>query len=144
MKVKLQVVERINLLQILPREGDFLTLKIVRQLRESLSFKDAEHDKLKFKYLWRCSKCGNTGEETSATVTIVECKVCASNMENTGQITWNKEVAEENVKEVDMKNTVFTICADALKRLNDDKKLTDAHFNLYEIFCVEKAGEEKV
>lgn len=143
MKVKLQVAERINLLSILPREGDFLTLKIVRQLRESLSFKDAEHDKLKFKYLWKCSKCGQTKEETSATVIVVECKICSSKMENTGQITWDGIVAAEVIKEVDMKNKAFTLCADALKKLNDEKKLTEAHFNLYEKFCAEEI-EEKV
>jgi len=140
MKVKLQVVERINLLSILPRESDFLTLRIVRQLRESLSFKDIEHDKLQFKYLWRCSKCEHVHEETSATVNIMECPICSSKMENTGQITWNGKVAKE--KEIEMGNKAFTICSDALKKLNDEKKLTEAHFGLYEKFCTEEEEEE--
>jgi len=40
--MKLQVVDRITLLNILPEKGDFLTLKIVRKLREELSFSEDE------------------------------------------------------------------------------------------------------
>jgi hypothetical protein len=40
--VELSVLERIALLGILPREGNFLTLKILRQLREALSFSEEE------------------------------------------------------------------------------------------------------
>ena len=35
-------MERIALLQILPQEGDFLTLKIVHDLRQALSFTEEE------------------------------------------------------------------------------------------------------
>ncbi len=42
MKIKLSVFERLVLLNILPKEGNFLTLKIVRQLREGLSFEEKE------------------------------------------------------------------------------------------------------
>lgn len=37
------VAERIHLLNLLPAEGDITTLRIVRQLREALSFSEAEH-----------------------------------------------------------------------------------------------------
>jgi len=40
--MKLQVIDRITLLNILPEKGDFVTLKIVRQLREELSFSEDE------------------------------------------------------------------------------------------------------
>jgi len=46
--LKLSVFERINLLSILPKEGDFTTLKIIRQLREDLSFTEEEHKALQF------------------------------------------------------------------------------------------------
>ena len=42
MKLKLSVYERLVLLNILPKEGNFITLKIVRQLREGLSFNEKE------------------------------------------------------------------------------------------------------
>ena len=42
--MKLSVRERFMLLSILPPEGNFATLRIVRQLREALSFSEAEHE----------------------------------------------------------------------------------------------------
>ena len=48
-KMNLQVGERLVLLSILPQEGDFTTLKIVRDLRESLSFSEEEHKTYGFK-----------------------------------------------------------------------------------------------
>ncbi len=41
--MKLNVQERLALLNTLPKEGDFTTLKIVRELRENLSFSEQEH-----------------------------------------------------------------------------------------------------
>ena len=40
--MKLTVIERVSLLGVLPTEGNFVTLKIVRQMRESLSFTEDE------------------------------------------------------------------------------------------------------
>lgn len=42
------MLERLALLSVLPKEGDFLTLKLVRQVREDLTFSEAEHEALKF------------------------------------------------------------------------------------------------
>lgn len=39
------------LLNILPREGTIMTIKIVRELREALSFSEAEHKSLNFQKL---------------------------------------------------------------------------------------------
>jgi hypothetical protein len=47
--MKLTVLERITLLGVLPAEGDFVTLKIVRELRENLSFGEDEIKDLKVK-----------------------------------------------------------------------------------------------
>ncbi len=44
----LSVRDRLILLSIIPQEGDFLTLKITRKLRESLSFSEEEHKLYKF------------------------------------------------------------------------------------------------
>ena len=46
--MKLNVLERIMLLDVLPKEGSFVTLKIVRDLRSDLSFSEEEHKKFKF------------------------------------------------------------------------------------------------
>lgn len=45
----LSVYDRLMLLNILPKEGDFTTLKIVRTLRDNLSFSEEEHAALQFK-----------------------------------------------------------------------------------------------
>ena len=47
--MELGVFQRIILLNIMPKEGDFTTLKIVRKLREDLSFTEEEHKVLEFK-----------------------------------------------------------------------------------------------
>ena len=46
--MELNTFERLILLAILPKEGNFITLKIVRQLRESLSFTEEEVKVLNF------------------------------------------------------------------------------------------------
>jgi len=46
--VNLSVLERLVLLNVLPREGTVTTVKIVRELRETLSFSEEEHAALKF------------------------------------------------------------------------------------------------
>jgi hypothetical protein len=45
--MKFEVSERIRLLAILPEKGNLLTLKIVRELREELSFSEDEHKAMK-------------------------------------------------------------------------------------------------
>lgn len=46
--MNLNVKERLILLSILPQEGSYTTLKIVRQLKEDLSFSEEEHEKYNF------------------------------------------------------------------------------------------------
>ena len=45
----LQIGERLVLLDNLPREGDYTTLKIIRELREALSFTEEEHKTYNFR-----------------------------------------------------------------------------------------------
>ena len=47
--MKLSVNDRLILLGVIPREGDFTTLKIVRNMRDELSFTEEEHKKLNFR-----------------------------------------------------------------------------------------------
>jgi len=46
--LKLNTAQRLVLLDVLPKEGNYTTLKIVRKLKESLSFSEEEHKRLKF------------------------------------------------------------------------------------------------
>lgn len=45
--MKLNVQERVVILQILPAEGDFSTLKILRELQAVLGFSEEDHKKFK-------------------------------------------------------------------------------------------------
>ena len=65
--MQLNVQERFALLSLLPTQGDFVTLRVVRELREALSFSDEEHKRLQFKWVddgrvtWEAS--ADEGEE---------------------------------------------------------------------------------
>lgn len=76
----LKVLERVTLLSILPEQGDFVTLKILRKLRESLTFEEYEFSQLKIQQSDNQIKwdptCDNGKEITigeKATDIIVEC-----------------------------------------------------------------------
>ena len=47
--MRLSVNDRIILLGIIPQQGDFTTLKIIRDMREELSFSEEDHKILKFR-----------------------------------------------------------------------------------------------
>lgn len=49
--MKLSVLERLVLLNVLPAQGTVTTIRIVSDLRKALSFSEAEHKKLKFNQL---------------------------------------------------------------------------------------------
>ena len=57
--MELTVLERLVLSNVLPKEGTFTTLKLVRQLREALSFDELEHKKLDFKQVGEQVKWNN-------------------------------------------------------------------------------------
>lgn len=46
--MELTVLERLVLSNLLPKEGNFTNLKLVRQLKEALSFDELENKKLSF------------------------------------------------------------------------------------------------
>lgn len=46
--MKLDVRERLILLSVLPQEGNFVTLKTIRDLQSALSFSEEEHKLYKF------------------------------------------------------------------------------------------------
>jgi len=99
--MELQISERLVLLSILPVEGDFTTLKIVRKLRESLSFNEEEHKLYKFK-------------------------------QEEGKVFWDNDAGDS--KDIDIGEKAQDIIVNALEKLNQDKKLRDEHFSLYEKF----------
>jgi hypothetical protein len=98
--MQLTVRERLIILSILPKEGDFLTLKLLRKLQSDLSFNEEEHNLYKF----------------------------VENKED-NSITWDDKV--EQVKEIEIGNKTKDIIVNSLKKLNDQKKLNESHYDVY-------------
>ena len=114
--MKLNVPERLILLQIVPKEGNFLTLKVVRDLTSTLAMNDEEFKE--FNILQ--GKSQPTPEEP-------EGKEVDPNT-----ITWNLTGIEE--REVEIGEKATDIIVEALKKLDENKKLEQRHLSLYEKF----------
>ena len=106
--MKLTVYERIVLGNILPQQGDFITLKLVRKLRESLSFSEEELKTYKF-------------------------------VQEEGRVSWDDKAEQSKLVEIGTQAKI--IIQDALKKLDEDKKLQESHYTLYEKF-IEKGKAE--
>ena len=103
--MKLDVVERIALQSVLPEVGNFTNLKLVREVKEKLSFTEAEHKKYKF------------------------------NESIPGSVRWDNTLsAKEYFAEIDLGDIVVELIKTALKKLDSEEKLEDKHFSLYEKF----------
>jgi len=134
--MKLAVYERLMLQNILPQEGDFITLKLVRKLRESLAFSEKEIAEIDFKNHWKCPKCNKV--ELSANV--IKCQDCGIYMIPAGSVTWDEEKAINVIKDVHMGKSMEKLCETVLQKLSDEKKLTEQHMSLFEKFV---ASEEE-
>ena len=135
--MKLNVLERLALLEVVPKEGDFITLKLVRKLRETLSFSEEEIAKIDFNQNWKCPKCQNEMSSSSAP----KCE-CGSYMTATGSMTWDAQKGEKVLKEIHMGEKMMSLCVTALKKLDSEKKLTESFFSLYAKF-INAEGEEE-
>ena len=111
---RLGILDRFVLAKVLPPEGDISTLRIVRELRQALSFTEAEHKKFSMKIV-------GEGE--------------ARHWE------WDNDVDRVNHKGIQVGPLGFTLIHDALKKLNEAKKLTEEHIGLYDMFCAEAKKE---
>ena len=134
--MQLTVFERLMLQSMLPQEGDFITLKLVRKLKESLAFSEKEISEINFKNHWKCPKCNKV--ELSAN--IIKCQDCGIYMIPAGQVTWDEEKAINVIKDVHMGKAMLNLCETALQKLSDEKKLTEQHISLFEKFVA--SGEE--
>jgi len=142
--MKLSVFERMILLNTLPAEGDLTTLKIVRGLRESLSFTEEEHAALNIRIGQDWSRCPNCGGEAiewtrGKNNPDRRCITCSyEGADGAGKIFWNQSAPQEADLEIGVKAS--KIVKEALDKLNKERKLTDAHLTLCEKFGL--ASEE--
>jgi len=128
--MNLTVAERLVLQNILPKEGDYVTVKLVRKLRESLAFSEKEIADINFQNHWKCPKCGKV--ELSADV--LKCEDCGIYMIPAGAVTWDEEKAGKVVKDVHLGKAMLKLCETSLQRLSDEKALKDEQLSLYEKF----------
>lgn len=113
-KVKLGLFERLVCMALLPVEGSFVTLKIVRELQMELAPTDEE--------------VRLTGLKDDLL---------------TGGVTVDPEKGWEAVedKEIVFGDVAKALIVGALEKLDKEEKLTQQHFSLYEKFVLEKEEE---
>ena len=104
--MKLTILDRLILMRILPAESDFATLKLVKQMKDNFGFKSEEIKKYKIKTL-------------------------TENKGGISKITWDEKA---NNKDFDIKLVRIEreIILEQLEKLNESKKATEIHLNLYE------------
>ena len=108
------VLERLLLLDILPKEGDILSLKTARKLREAISFTDEEHEIVQFR------KTGEVYVEDGVEKVVYP-----------GQVAWmNKEYKAE----IEVSEKAEDMIVVALKKASETRKLTDQYIDLYDRF----------
>lgn len=104
--MKLEVHERITLLDLLPKEGDYAALKDLRKHREMFSFDD---DEIAFLQLRK---------------------------REDGLIEWNTGKGMEALKDIPISEYVTSLIRDILSKMNKEGKLNDNTFSLYEKFVI--------
>jgi hypothetical protein len=132
--MKLSVLERLILLNLLPVEGSFTNLKLLRIARENLSFNEEENKALAFRQegsqmVWNDFATFNksTGELLEGTPALVE-RAMNKNPESFERRTVVGE------KEVEIGEVVTKMVVEELKKLNREEKLKNEHMSLYEKF----------
>ena len=101
MKYTLSVKARLMLLGILPAESNLTTIRIVRELREGLSFSEGEHKDLQM-------------------------------VQDGQQLTWHEGAVPDKVLDIGPK--AQEVIREAIKKLDDDKKLVPDHLELVDLF----------
>jgi len=120
------VGERFLLLGLLPQQGAYQDMKLMRKFKEALSFSEEEHSALKFRKLWEC--CGAGVVEISQP----KCPECDKPMEDSGRITW--EQTGDVLKEIICGNRMLTLVKEALEELSTKKQVQDVHLSLFDKF----------
>ena len=130
---KLTMAERFILLNNLPREGDLVTFKILRKLRETLSPSEEEIKAYGFKNSYRCpnreydekGKAFQCEYEVEASDEQPKCPIHDVFMQPSGKVSWNPDKWNTE-KEIWFGQTANKIIVEALKKVSEeDKKIND-------------------
>lgn len=140
--MKLTIIERLKLLDLLPREGNRLNLKIMRKLRESLSFSEEELKSFSScnEYMCPYRDEGEDGKMISCDNKgfFAEQPTCGKHdllMQPTGQVTLQIPPEVLTIeKEIHMGSEAIAIAETPLRNLNSTNKLTEDLESLYDKF----------
>ncbi len=102
----LEVNERLALMELLPREGDYAAIKTLRRAREMIGFTPEENKELDFK-----DKGNNI-------------------------LIWDVEAGEKMVRDIPVDEWTTNTIRDILINLSNDKTLSDMQYSLYVKFVV--------
>ena len=102
------IKERINLLGLLPREGNFIDMKVIRALQNALSFSEADHKDFELQVE------GEGGGQ---------------------RILWNE--TKEKPKEVAIGPRARVLIENALKKLDETGKIGKGHLRLFDLFFLD-------
>lgn len=145
---RLSMAERFVLLNNLPREGDLVTFKILRKLRETLAPSEIEIKEYGFKNSFRCPHReydekgkGFQCEVETESETPPKCHIHDVFMQPSGRVSWNPDKWKLE-KEIWFGNKADSIIVETLKRVSEeDKKINDDVLaSLYDKFI----GEEEI
>jgi len=100
----LEVQDRLALMELLPKEGDYAAIKTIRRAKEMIGFRPEELEALEFE------------------------------QKEGGVVVWNVKKAAESVCDIPVDEWTTNTIRQKLIGLSNDHKLTDAHFALYEKF----------
>ena len=109
--MKLAVHERIALLNLLPKQGDYAALKTIRRAKEMLSFTPEVQ-----KMYELVNIVGSDGKPA---------------------VNWNAQKATENVKDCPVDEYTTNLIRNELAKIEKAKKLTEQYMSVYEKFVVD-------
>ncbi len=136
--MELGVLERMTLLNILPKEGTFLNLKLVRVKREELSFTEEENRRLQFRQIQQGDQ-QMLQWNLNAVVNKATGELVIAHSEVLGQIVAKDPEAFEvspacPPKEFTFGKVLEGLIVKALKDLDKAEKITQDHYSIYEKF----------
>lgn len=147
---RLSMGERFVLLNNLPQQGDLVTFKILRKLRETLSPSEAEIKEYKFETSYRCpnrdyderGKAFQCEVETTSEAP-PKCHIHDVFMQPSGRVSWSPDKWDVT-KEIWFGNKANQIIVDALKKVSEeDKQINDDIIaGLYDKFLGTEEEEE--
>lgn len=108
--MKLDVHERIVCLSLLPAQGDYAALKTIRRAKEMLSFSPQELEFFELKNI--------------------------TTPEGKPQVVWNKDKANQAIKDIPVDEYTTNLIRNALAELNKKRNLTEEHMSIYDKFVI--------